>query len=118
MNTRKDIYSQLKTQLTFEDFCKSVFWHPVGDHKRLSHDGFIFLKSRLRDQCHEVDVFKKLDKSTMPGKHFIFLARFCRKPYYIGTNKIFFFDEEEAFLFKLCDGDIDNVKEVAPEKLK
>ncbi len=116
MSIRKEIYEESKSKLSFEDFCHLYFFHPVGDALRLNHEGFKALKLRL--PCYEVDVIEKLDKRKMPGKHFIFLARFCRRPYYIGKNKITFFDEEEAFIFKLCDGDIENVKEVSPKKLK
>ena len=48
----------------------------------------------------------------MPSKHYVFLTRYCKAPYYIGMKSIVFFDEDEALIFKLCDGDIDNVKTV------
>lgn len=116
MSKRKEVYDQTKSKIPFDEFCREYFWHPAGDALRINQIGLQYF--RMYIPCHQVDVIKKLDKSKMAGKHFIFLARFCRRPYYIGTNKIFFFDDEEAFLFKLCDGDIDNVKEVAPKKLK
>ncbi len=115
MSMRKEIFHSTNSdeQMSFEKFCKKNFWHPVGKALRLSDAGMKYLKTHL--PCFEVDVVEKLDKSKMPGKHFIFLARYCKRPYYIGTNKIFFFDEEEAFIFKLCDGDIENVKEISSE---
>ena len=52
------------------------------------------------------------NREIMPSKHFVFLMHYCKAPYYIRKNGIIFLDEDEALIFKLCDGDIDNVKTV------
>lgn len=104
----------------YKIFCSNLFFHPGGEALRLCNDGVKFLEKYHTSHTIDIIEFQKsgTNTSNMPSKHFVFLSRFCRKPYYIGMKKIIFFDEEEAFLFKLCDGDIDNVKTVAPEKLK
>lgn len=113
---RQRIYQEVvNAKLDFQAFNGTIFFTPAGDHLRLSYDGLNFFKSR-QYTIHVVELSEL--KRDFPAKHFIFLARFCRKPYYIGSDKIHFLDEEEAFLFKMCDGDIENVKTVAPEKLK
>lgn len=115
---RLALYKELGTEaLTFEDFCRQKFFHPVSDALRLSLAGVQFLEENGL-KAHAVDMIKETKKSEIPSKHYIFLAKYCRKPYYIGSNKIYFFDEEEAFLFKMCDGDIENVSQVAPEIFK
>ena len=116
MSERQKIFDKADTKMKFDSFCKEFFWHPVGDALRLSNTGLTYLKECI--PYFEVEVLDKNNIKSMPGKHFIYLARFCRKPYYIGVREIVFFDEEEAFIFKLCDGDIENVREIAPEKLK
>lgn len=114
-----EIYLRFKSSMEFKQFCGLYFFHPVGDALRLNHDGLLMLRNYMPEFIVDVLNPKNPGKNlTLPGKHFIYLARFCRKPYYIGANEIIFFDEEEAFIFKLCDGDIENVKEIAPEKLK
>lgn len=100
--------------INFKEFCSTYFFHPGGDAIRLNYHGLNYLKQFLK--CHTVECID-MKKQFMPAKHYVFLAKFCRRPYYIGENYITFFDEEEAFLFKLCDGDIDNVKEVSPNSL-
>ena len=65
---------------------------------------------------HIVEVLAGSDKREIPAKNYIFLARYCKAPYYIGTDKLVFFDEDEAFLFKLCDGDIENVDQVTQDE--
>lgn len=106
----------------YQKFCSKIFFHPGGKALRLRSDGLDFLKSYYPHYIVEIsdgiNVATGSNTKGMPSKHYVFLTRFCRKPYYIGSKRIVFFDEEEAFLFKLCDGDIDNVKAVAPEKLK
>lgn len=99
---------------TFEKFCLYVFWWPNGDFVRITWKGVLVLKKAYT--CHEVSSINTGEHSS-PSKHFLFLSKFCRKPYYIGKDKIIFFDEEEALLFKLCDGDVDNVQQVSPEQL-
>ena len=112
---RQKIYDETGTPMTFKEFNEKIFFTLAGDGIRLSLDGLRFFKSKAHP-IHVVDLTEA--RRAFPSKHFIFLARFCRKPYYIGTDNIYFLDEEEAFLFKMCDGDIENVKSVAPEKLK
>lgn len=107
---------------SFYTFCVNTFFHPGGTALRLKNEGLAFLKNYYPHHIIEFDpkINKPVISSTkyMPSKHYVFLTQFCRKPYYIGSKMIIFFDEEEAFLFKLCDGDINNVKAIAPEKLK
>ena len=120
--SRDAVYEDIKKQdpeslkdFTFKEFCHAAYFHPVGSAKRLKNHGYMFLRKYY--PCHEVEVPITEKRKNIPAKHYLFLARFCRKPYYIGKKKIIFFDEEEGFLFKLCDGDIDNVKTVSPEML-
>lgn len=121
--TRKEIYDDLKIRdneefndINFNDFCRMTFWHPgtITNAKRLKSSGLTILKQYYPHFV--VDVFDKKPKAEIPAKHYVFLAKFCKKPYYIGTNRIIFFDQEEAFIFKMCDGDVDNVKEVSAEE--
>ena len=111
-----------KGEHSFSKFCSKIFFHPGGSALRINNNGLEFLKTYYPHYIIEVNdnINSVAGHNTkgMPSKHYVFLTRFCRKPYYIGSKKIVFFDEEEAFLFKLCDGDIENVKAVAPEKLK
>lgn len=119
--TRKEIYDELKMKdstivgMNLNDFCRITFWHPgtITNAKRLKSSGLTILKQYYPHFV--VDVFDKKPKVDIPAKHYVFLAKFCKKPYYIGTNRIIFFDQEEAFIFKMCDGDVDNVKEVSSE---
>ncbi len=120
--TRKEIYDDLKIRddeefkdINFNDFCRMMFWHPgtTTSAKRLKSSGLTILKQYYPH--FNVEVLDKKPKAEIPAKHYVFLAKYCKKPYYIGTNKIIFFDQEEAFIFKMCDGDIDNVKEVSSE---
>ena len=101
-------------KFTFDEWMRVTFFHPIGDALRLSNDGLKLFKKHF--SYHIVD--SNSENMVRTSGHFIFLARFCRQPYHIGTKTITFFDEEEAFLFKLCDGDVDNVQAVAPEKLE
>ena len=104
----------LGQKFTYDEWKKQVFFHPTGDGLRLSRDGLTIFKRHF--PYHVVD--SKSETNGRTSGHYIFLARFCRKPYYIGLKRITFFDEEEAFLFKMCDGDVDNVKEISPERLE
>lgn len=115
MNKRLAYYKEIdeKNQTPFNVWSNTTFYHPMGDGLRLSISGLIYLESLTT--CYDIE--SDPGSEPRPSKHYLFLARFCRKPYYIGLKKITFFDEEEAFLFKLCDGNIDNVQEVSPEKL-
>jgi len=115
MSRRQQYFAQIATgqKLTYQEWCREVFFHPIGDYMRLNRFGLELFKSHLTH--HIVD--SVTDTGVRASKHYIFLSRFCRQPYYIAPSIIVFFDEEEAFLFKLCDGDVDNVAEVAPEKL-
>lgn len=113
--SRREYYTQIKDQnpnllknLNFSEFCRELYYHPVGEHKRLKQRGFMIFKSTYPH--YVVKIIDGPDKSLMPSKHFIFLARYCKSPYYIGSDQIVFFDEQEAFVFKMCDGNIDNVK--------
>lgn len=114
MTKRQLIYNYIlssdKTIGDYSNFCMDMFFYPVGDHMRLKKHGCLILEKHFT--AHIVNVDSGLDGQQTASKHFIFLARFCRMPYYIGTNRIVFFDEQEAMLFKLCDGDIDNVSKV------
>lgn len=101
--------------LDYDEWIKNVFWFPTGDGMRITFEGYQILSKHFPHYNIESDATAEKPRT---AKHFIFLARFCRQPYYIyGSDYIVFFDEEEAFIFKLCDGDIDNVEEVAPERL-
>ena len=100
---------------TYDEWMRVMFFHPIGDALRLSNDGLKLFKKHF--PYHIVDS-SNAETMIRTSGHFIFLARFCRQPYHIGATTITFFDEEEAFLFKLCDGDVDNVQAVAPEKLQ
>lgn len=115
---RKNIYETLKEawpneyMSTYKEFCAAVFFHPGGKTVRLRKDGVKTLE--ISYTSHIVEVLDRTKtKKNMPSKHFVFLTRYCKGPYYIATHEIIFFDEDEAFIFKMCDGDIDNVKEVA-----
>lgn len=99
----------------YKTFSASFFFFPAGDKLRLNYEGLEFLKKIF--EPFEVEVVDQKSKRQIPSKHYVFLAKFCRKPYYIGNRRIVFFDDEEAFLFKMCDGDIDNVQEISPERL-
>lgn len=116
-HNRQEYYEKSSpgSSLTYDEWVKDVFWFPVGEEMRLKFDGFKLLKKHF--PCHIIDQVAREEKP-IKSKHLIFLARFCRQPYYIyGSDHIAFFDEEEAFIFKLCDGDIDNVEQIAPERL-
>ena len=120
MNPREKYFEEIGEQLSYNEWARYIFFYPTGDGLRLSIVGQTIMS--IHYPSYTVDSKSEFD--SVPGrevrksKHYIFLARFCRKPYYISRDQIIFFDEEEAFLFKLCDGDIDNVQEVAPERLK
>lgn len=106
-----DVQTQVDEELDYKKFCREVFFHPGGESLRLNFKGSIFLSDYL--PCHVVDIVDKTQSlKTMPSKHFVFLSKYSKLPYYMGKNSITFFDEDAAFLFKLCDGDIDNVKKV------
>ncbi len=105
------VYGQ---KYTYDEWMRVMFFHPIGDGLRLNNYGLVIFKKTF--PYHIVDSKPGQEKRT--SGHYIFLARFCRQPYHIGTKTITFFDEEEAFLFKLCDGNVDNVQAVAPEKLE
>ena len=100
--------------IDYDGWMRQVFFHPRGDGLRLSRDGLTIFKRHFPYYTVES---KPVPEQRTSG-HYIFLARFCRKPYHIGLDTITFFDEEEAFLFKMCDGDVDNVKEISPERLE
>lgn len=115
---RKSIYKTLKEawpnehMSTYKEFCAGVFFHPGGKALRIRYDGVKTLSECYTQ--HVVDILDETQtKKHMVAKHFVFLTRYCNGPYYIGKNKIIFFDEDEAFIFKLCGGDIDNVKKVS-----
>lgn len=115
MNIRVEIFEEIQDKLNknidYREFCRSIFFHPGGKSLRLNFYGMNFLAKYL--PCHVIEVLnKKQNKKTMPSKHYVFLGKYAKKPYYIGEHTITFFDEDAAFLFKLCDGDISNVKTV------
>ena len=113
---RKRIYNKLVEKgltINFKDFGPFAYWHPAGDGNRLRLEGLKLFK-KYQFPYYTVEVLDGLDKKELPSKHYIFLARYCKNPYYIGTDKIIFLDEEEAFVFKMCDGNIDNVKDISP----
>ena len=115
---RKNIYETLKEawpnehMSTYKEFCAGVFFQPGGKTLRLRSDGVKTLATCYTPHIVEV-MDKTKTKKNMPSKHFVFLTRYCKGPYYIATHEIIFFDEDEAFIFKMCDGDIDNVKSVS-----
>ena len=96
----------------YKKFCANVFFHPGGKSLRLNYDGV-----KILNKCFasfKVDILDQTrSRERMPSKHFVFLTRYCKAPYYIGRQYITFFDEEEALVFKLCDGDIENVTSVS-----
>lgn len=116
--TRKSIYDDAKKLWEDEEappykkFCADFFFHPGGKALRLRSIGVKLLSSCYTPHIVEI-MDKKQSRKKMPAKHFVFLTRYCKGPYYIGTHEIVFFEEDEAFIFKMCDGDIDNVKTVA-----
>lgn len=101
-------------KFTYNEWILAIFFHPMGDGLRLGGIGLKLFKKHFPYHIVESDPGPEHRTSG----HYLFLAQFCRQPYHIGLKTITFFDEEEAFLFKLCDGNIDNVKDVAPEKLE
>ena len=116
--TRKSIYRDLKRKWpnehmsVYKEFCRAVFFHPVGSTLRLRHSGFKTLSAYYPHYMVEI-MDKDQTRANMPSKHYVFLGRQCKAPYYIGMHEIIFFDEDEAFIFKMCDGDIDNVKTIS-----
>ena len=115
MESRKSLFEDLQEQhdlnISFRYFCILYCFHPGGESLRLNHKGIKFLSDFY--PCHAIDVVdKNQSKKTMPSKHYVFLGKYCKMPYYIGEHHITVLDEDAAFLFKLCDGDIDNVKTV------
>ena len=96
---------------SYKTFCRETFWGPGGDSIRLKNNGLTYLKEYYT--IHTVEVLGKLEKDNMPSKHFVYLSKYCKFPYYIGTNRVMFLNEEEAFIFKMVDGDIDNVKDIS-----
>jgi len=115
MNVRQDVFdavqSQIDLDIDFKKLCAEIYFHPGGDTLRLSFKGLVFLSDYL--PSNKVDVLiENQNRKTMPSKHYVFLTRYNKMPYYIGGKYITFFDEDAAFLFKMCDGDIENVKEV------
>ena len=116
MKTRQDYFTQIASDQkeTYDDWCKRMFFHPIGGALRLNGTGVEeFQKFFTGHLVNAIDV-----EHQRKSGDYIFLARFCRMPYYIAHTYIMFFDEEEAFLFKLCDGNVDNVKDIAPERLE
>lgn len=116
--SRNDIYSALKEDYpneymsTYKEFCAAVFFHPGGKALRLRFSGLDTLSKHYPH--YDVEILDTTqNRKNMPSKHYVFLTRYCKAPYYIGMNTIVFFDEDEALIFKLCDGDIDNVETVA-----
>jgi hypothetical protein len=99
----------------YNTFSSKFFFFPAGDKLRLNYEGLEFMKKIFKP--FEVEVIDQKSKRQIPSKHYVYLAKFCRKPYYIGNHRIVFFDDEEAFLFKMCDGDVDVVQEISPERL-
>ena len=115
--SRIDIYNELTEkhprdyQSTYKEFCAIVFFHPGGKALRLRSNGLDILSKHYPH--YDVEILDETrNRKNMPSKHYVFLTRYCKAPYYIGMNEITFFDEDEALIFKLCDGDIDNVETV------
>lgn len=110
---RKKIHEECgkNYSLSYQEFCAMIFFQPGGTTLRLKSYGWEILSNHYPSHIvHIVDKSRTRDK--MPSKHYVFLTRYCKAPYYIGLTAISFFDEEEAMVFKLCDGDIDNVKKI------
>lgn len=101
-----------KDRTAYKKFCANVFFQPGGNTLRLKTEGVTVLETYYTSHIVEI-IDKTQTKKNMPAKHYVFLTRYCKGPYYIGSRSITFFDEDEAFIFKMCDGDIDNVKTVA-----
>ena len=115
--TRQQIFDDVRKKspsydkMSFKEFCASIFFHPGGKALRLRANGIAILKDFF--PTFDVDIMdKEQSKKNMPSKHFVFLMKYCKAPYYIRNNGVIFLDEEEALIFKLCDGDIANVKNV------
>lgn len=91
----------------YKQFAKKIFFSTSGDGKRVRYD---FWKLFPDFDRHEVETPYML--KDFPPKFYLFLSKTCERPYYIGNHNIIFVDENEAFTFKLCDGDIDTWRAV------
>jgi hypothetical protein len=85
-------------------WCRTVWFYPTGDQIRLNWFGVGLFSEML--PSYEVWIPEDRRKS----KHYLFLNRYCKEPYYIEPGKAVFFNENEAMVFKLCDGDLDNLE--------
>lgn len=116
MSYRKQIYNNiLKTHhdkienISFEEFCRDVFYYPIGNQKRLRHYGYRLLKTIYTS--YEVSWGKAQLPSDISSKHVLWLARNCKHLYYVGSNSIVLFDKDEAILFKMCDANLEIISE-------
>lgn len=120
LSYRKAIYNYLLridpdsfNEIPFEEFCRDCFYHPTGDEKRLRQYGCSLLRNYF--PSYYVEWQENIVPEQLPSKHLYWLTKYCKQAYYIGRDKIIFFDEDDALIFKLCDSDMDIVKEVTSD---
>ena len=95
------------TDVTFDDFNIVNWYHPAGDGLRLNHMGFNLFSEAYT--VYPADIVKSIRTSG----NILQLIRFCKHPYYIDTNKIYFTNSEECITYVLCDGDFDSIELVS-----
>jgi len=108
-NLRLKYYNEFNPQKTYNEWVTDIFVSPIGNSLRLNYYGFLQFKKKYK--YYIVNSPSNKD-NPRKSKHILFLTNYCKFPYYIGNNNIMFFDKEEALVFRLCDGDIDNVQKV------
>lgn len=92
----------------YQDWCRQIWFHPAGKEIRLSSLGLALFR-----EAQTMHTVRLSEKDRRKAKHYIFLSKYCKEPYYIDPEKVVFCDEHEAMVFKLCDGDFDNVNEIS-----
>lgn len=90
----------------YKTWCQTVWFYPTGEQLRLNSLGVELFSQKFTPYTVLVPADRR------KAKHYLFLNRYCKKPYFIEAGKVIFFDEHEAMVFKLCDGDFDNVDEL------
>ncbi len=117
MRYRTAIFNYLKridpeefTKIPFEEFCRDCFYHPAGDEKRLRQYGYMIFKKYF--ESYDIEWSDNIVPEQLPSKHLYWLTTECKQLYYIGRDKIVFFDKNDAIIFKLCDGDMDTIEKV------
>lgn len=110
MNTRQKYYNLFmgdNSDLTdYATWCKTVWFYPTGAQIRLNSLGLELFSQQLPH--HTV----LIPEDHRKAKHYLFLSKYCREPYFIEPGRAVFFDEQEAMVFRLCDGDFDNFDEI------